>query len=99
MATVTMKASAARQVARDTRALFGRASMEFVIFADNGGRYRWRIVAGDGGTLAQSVSFASYVDAEPGGLNELRAPHRRSRSISSRRLTRLRAAYAIAPVT
>ena len=40
MATVTMKASAARQVARDTRALFGRASMEFVIFADNGGRYR-----------------------------------------------------------
>jgi uncharacterized protein YegP (UPF0339 family) len=41
-----------------------RASMEFLIFADNRGRYRWRIVAGDGGTLAQSVSFASYVDAE-----------------------------------
>ena len=38
--------------------------MEFVIFADNGGRYRWRIVAGDGANLAQSVSFASYVDAE-----------------------------------
>jgi hypothetical protein len=38
--------------------------MEFLTFEDNGGRHRWRIVAGDGGTVAQLVSFASYLDAE-----------------------------------
>ena len=38
--------------------------MEFLIFEDNRGRYRWRIVAGDGGTLAQSVSFTSYLNTE-----------------------------------
>jgi uncharacterized protein YegP (UPF0339 family) len=40
--------------------------MEILIFEDNGGRHRWRIVAGDGRTLAQSVSFTSYLDAERG---------------------------------
>lgn len=40
------------------------AAMEFLIFQDNGGAYRWRIVAGDGATLAQSGSFASYERAE-----------------------------------
>jgi uncharacterized protein YegP (UPF0339 family) len=38
--------------------------MEFLIFEDNGGDYHWRIIAGNGGTLAESVSFASYEDAE-----------------------------------
>ena len=40
------------------------ASIEFLIFEDNGGDYHWRIIAGDGGTLAESVTFASYEDAE-----------------------------------
>ena len=38
--------------------------MEFLIFEDNGGDYHWKIIAGNGGTLAQSVSFASYEDGE-----------------------------------
>ena len=38
--------------------------MELLIFEDNGGDYRWRIIAGSGGTLAESVNFASFEDAE-----------------------------------
>ena len=38
--------------------------MEFVVFEDNGGKYHWRIIAGNGGILAQSERFASYEDAE-----------------------------------
>jgi uncharacterized protein YegP (UPF0339 family) len=38
--------------------------MEFLIFEDNGGDYRWRIIARSGGTLAESVNFASVEDAE-----------------------------------
>jgi uncharacterized protein YegP (UPF0339 family) len=38
--------------------------MEFLLFQDNGGAYHWTIVAGDGETLAQSGSFASYDHAE-----------------------------------
>ncbi len=38
--------------------------MEFLIFQDNGGAYHWTIVAGDGESLGQSGSFASYEDAE-----------------------------------
>ena len=38
--------------------------MEFLIFEDNGGDYHWKNGGGNGGTLAQSVSFASYEDAE-----------------------------------
>jgi hypothetical protein len=64
MATATQKASAARQVGRDKRPPPERASTEFLTFEENGGRHRWRIVAGDGGTVAQLVSFASYLDAE-----------------------------------
>ncbi|MGO9819164.1 MAG: YegP family protein [Solirubrobacteraceae bacterium] len=40
------------------------ASIKFLIFEDNGGDYHWRILAHDGAPLAQSVSFASYDDAE-----------------------------------
>jgi len=46
--------------ARDVRV---PESMEFLIFEDNGVACHWRIVAGDGATLAQSGSFASYQDA------------------------------------
>ena len=44
------------------------ASMEFLIFQDNGGAYHWTIVAGDGATLARSGSFASYDHAEQAAL-------------------------------
>jgi uncharacterized protein YegP (UPF0339 family) len=64
MATATKKVRAPRQVARSTGARSKRASMGFLIFEDNGGAYYWRLVAGDGATLAQSVSFDSYDDAE-----------------------------------
>jgi uncharacterized protein YegP (UPF0339 family) len=40
--------------------------MEFLIFEDNGGAYHWRIISGDGATLAQSGDFASHDDAERG---------------------------------
>ena len=64
MATATKQSRAARQLtglALDARV---PASMEFLIFEDNGGSYHWTIVAGDGATLVRSGSFASYEDAE-----------------------------------
>jgi uncharacterized protein YegP (UPF0339 family) len=64
MATATKHARAGHQAARNAGAPFKEASMEFVVFEDNGGGYHWRIIAGNGGTLAESVSFASFEDAE-----------------------------------
>jgi uncharacterized protein YegP (UPF0339 family) len=64
MATATKNARAANQVVRRAGAASKSTSMEFVIFEDNGGRYDWRIIAGSGGLLARSESFASYEDAE-----------------------------------
>ena len=61
MGTAPQKSSAAGQRARDVRV---PESLEFLIFEDNGGAYHWRIVAGDGATLAQSESSASYDAAE-----------------------------------
>lgn len=52
MATATKKRRAAPQ------------SMAFRICEDNAGSYYWRILAGDGAILGQSVDFASYHDAE-----------------------------------
>ncbi len=63
MATATKNLRAANQVVRGADAVSKSTSMEFVIFEDNGGRYHWRIVAGNGGTLARSEGFASYEDA------------------------------------
>ena len=63
MATATKK-PAADQLARRARTGGAPASLQFVIFEDNGGAYRWRILAGDGATLAQSGAFASYDRAE-----------------------------------
>ena len=60
MATATKKSRAARQLARRAPDARVPESMEFVVFEDNGGTYRWRIVANDGATLAESGSFASY---------------------------------------
>jgi uncharacterized protein YegP (UPF0339 family) len=64
MATATKQSRAAGQLARRARDVRGPASMEFVIFQDNGGAYHWTIVAGDGATLARSGSFGSYDHAE-----------------------------------
>jgi uncharacterized protein YegP (UPF0339 family) len=64
MGTAPKKSRAAGQLARPARDVRVPESMEFLIFEDNGGAYHRRIVAGDGATLAQSGSFASYHDAE-----------------------------------
>ena len=64
MGTAPKKSRAARQLARLEADANVPASMEFLIFEDNGGAYHWRVVAGDGETLAQSGGFASYEGAE-----------------------------------
>jgi uncharacterized protein YegP (UPF0339 family) len=63
MGSAPKKSRAAGQFARPARDVRVPESMEFLIFEDNGGAYHWRIVAGDGATLAQSESFAAYDDA------------------------------------
>lgn len=57
MATAT-KESVAAQPARGTRRLRAGGSTSFLVFEDNGGIHRWKIVAGDGTILAQSRSVA-----------------------------------------
>jgi uncharacterized protein YegP (UPF0339 family) len=37
--------------------------MELLVFQDNGGRYRWELVAAKGEQLASSPSFASHEEA------------------------------------
>ena len=64
MGTAPKKSRAAGQLAHPARDVRVPESMEFLIFEDNGGAYHWRIVAGDGATLAQSESLASYDAAE-----------------------------------
>jgi hypothetical protein len=53
MATAIKKSRAADQLARRAHNVPAPQSMEFLVFEDNGGAYRWRIVGGDGATLAQ----------------------------------------------
>jgi uncharacterized protein YegP (UPF0339 family) len=64
MATANKESRASRQLARPPAPMHEVAPMEFLIFEDNGGRYHWRILAGDGSTLGQSGDFASYEAAE-----------------------------------
>lgn len=64
MATAIKKSRAAKQLARRAPNARLAASLEFLIFEDNGGSYYWTIVASDGTTLARSDAFASYDDAE-----------------------------------
>ena len=63
MATATKQFAAGRLERRagDVRV---PEPMQFLVFEDNGGAYRWKIVAGDGATLAQSDSFPSHDRAE-----------------------------------
>ena len=64
MATATKKLHAPRPVARGGRDLSESASLEFLVYRDNGGDYHWEIVGERGESLAQSGSFASHDDAE-----------------------------------
>lgn len=64
MATATKKSRAPRRLAHRAGGVHAAASMEFLIFEDNGGSYHWRILAGGGATLGQSGDFASYHEAE-----------------------------------
>jgi uncharacterized protein YegP (UPF0339 family) len=62
MATATKKARIAEHdIAGGTSEA---ASMQFLIFEDNGGDYGWTLLDPNGQTLARSASFASYDDAE-----------------------------------
>jgi uncharacterized protein YegP (UPF0339 family) len=64
MATATRKVRADRPVARDTRDVTESASLEFLVYRDNGSDYHWEIVGEHGESLAQCGSFSSYEDAE-----------------------------------
>jgi hypothetical protein len=67
MATTTKKLDAARPVARDARGVSEWASLEFLVFEDNGGGYQWAIVGGGDECVAQSGSFGSYEEAAHAG--------------------------------
>jgi uncharacterized protein YegP (UPF0339 family) len=67
MASATKQARAAKQVARGARRVSESASLEFLVYKDNGGDYHWAIVGAGGESLAQSGSFASYDEAERAG--------------------------------
>jgi uncharacterized protein YegP (UPF0339 family) len=64
MATARNKTRAAAKLARSAQHAPQAASMKFVVYEDNGGRYRWMIVDNTGASLVQSVSFTSYDHAE-----------------------------------
>lgn len=68
------------------------ASMTFLVFEDNGGRYRWTIVAAGGKSLVQSASFASYEEAR----HAARLVHTGAASASLEHLAGAAAATALA---
>lgn len=63
MATAAKESRGARQASRRARDQHEKGSMAFLIVEDNGGEYRWMIVAGDE-TLVYSGSLALYEGAE-----------------------------------
>ena len=64
MATATKKGQAVKPAPRGRRDVSGSASLEFLVYRDNGGGYHWEIVGKGGESLAQCGNFASYDDAE-----------------------------------
>jgi uncharacterized protein YegP (UPF0339 family) len=64
MATATKKLHAAKPVARDARDVSPPASLQFLVYQDNGGDYHWEIVGGSGESLAHSQGFAFHDDAK-----------------------------------
>jgi hypothetical protein len=67
MATPTTDGRGAIKLARDERPVSQSKSLEFFVFEDNRGGYRWAIVSGSDQSLAQSGSFASYAEAAHAG--------------------------------
>jgi uncharacterized protein YegP (UPF0339 family) len=59
MATATKKARAGKRLPRTSES----PAMELLVFQDNGGRYRWALVAAKDEQLAHSPSFATYEEA------------------------------------
>ena len=66
MATATKQGRAARPAARGRRDV--SASLEFLVYRDNGGGYHWEIVGEGGESLAQCGNFASCDEAERAAL-------------------------------
>ena len=64
MATATKKVRATGANARAARDGSEPASLEFLVYRDNGGDYHWEIVGERGESLADCGGFASYDDAE-----------------------------------
>ncbi len=93
MATATKKARSAGRLPRRTPDMRLPPSIEFLVFEDNGGSYHWRIIGGDGATLAVSGGFASYDDAEQG------AQHVRDGAASARFERRAVGAHPVDPST
>ncbi len=60
MATATQKKRTTRQVGRRIKDASEAAAIEFAVFEDNAGDYRWSIVDSHGGSLAQSGTFETY---------------------------------------
>jgi uncharacterized protein YegP (UPF0339 family) len=63
-AHVTQPVSAMRKGRAAPRSLSEPASMTFLVYEDNAGRYRWTIVADGSETLVRSASFGSYEEAK-----------------------------------
>jgi uncharacterized protein YegP (UPF0339 family) len=63
MATATKKVKGAGVPAGGAPHIRARG-LEFSVFRDNGGRYRWELVGHSGESLAQSGIFTSRGDAE-----------------------------------
>ena len=61
MATATQKTRSPRRLEGDPHSA---VSPQFVIYEDNGGRYHWAFVEGDGTMLVSSRGCASHADAE-----------------------------------
>jgi len=70
MATATKKVNAAR-----SPATAATASLEFLIYRDNGGDYHWEIVDSSGDSLVHSTSYASQDDAEGAARYVYRGAH------------------------
>jgi uncharacterized protein YegP (UPF0339 family) len=64
MATATKKVHAASPGARTRHQVSESASLEFLVYQDNGGDYHWEIVGEGGESLAHSRSFVSREDAQ-----------------------------------
>jgi uncharacterized protein YegP (UPF0339 family) len=64
MATATQKGRAPKGIGRGAEGASESASMEFLIVEDNGGKYHWTLLNGEGESLARSPRLVSYERAE-----------------------------------